>query len=317
MAALSFEMINHFRLINHILHKQQLQAKMDFSDYYLLIHNNERGFHLFPQFQNKKGLYDSVLINESTRFMGWRPHHIYSWETATNKLLFKTLLHRNGISTPNYARSYNSTLGDYIVKPITSSFGAGIKGPFLSDHGCGDVKEDEFCEAYIKGTIAKIWFWRHQAVAAELLPYLSVRGNGCSTIAELIEAHAYSINRKVDATAFLPMLAYQGITLDTVLEKDQVCPIDFRYKSALPTSHQTQDVKVADHPLLANHPMLHRLGHLLAQQADFPQRDRVYSIDAIIDIDQRLWILEMNCNPHIHPFLYESMVADMLSQRQV
>ena len=63
--------------------------------------------------------------------------------------------------------------------------------------------------------------------------------------------------------------------------------------------------------------MLHRLGQLIAQQADFRQRDRVYSIDAIIDTDQRLWILEMNCNPHIHPFLYEPMVTDMLNQRSM
>jgi hypothetical protein len=142
-----------------------------------------------------------------------------------------------------------------------------------------------------------------------------VRGNGHSTIAELIEAHAYAINRTVDATAFLPMLVYQGMTLNTTLTKDQVCPIDFRYKSVLPTSHQTQDVKVAEHPLLANHPMLHRLGQLIGQQADFGQRDRVYSIDAVIDINQRLWILEMNCNPHIHPLLYEPIVADMLNHR--
>lgn len=70
-----------------------------------------------------------TISEKTTSFIGWRPYIIKTWDTATNKLLFKELLTKNKILTPVYAAEDKIDFENVIIKPNQSSFGKVIKGP--------------------------------------------------------------------------------------------------------------------------------------------------------------------------------------------
>lgn len=46
-----------------------------------------------------------------------------------------------------------------------------------------------------------------------------------------------------------------------------------------------------------------------------PERRRAYVLDAIVDNDDRVWFLEINCNPQLHPDIYPMMLGDEMGVR--
>jgi hypothetical protein len=315
MSAISFEMINHFREINKIIKRYNLKAQIDFEYQLLTIFNSDKIYVLFPQFQNKQGEYTSELTEDTIYFIGWRPYQMKGWAIATNKELFKILLEDHHIRTPHFSSKAGDNLNDVIIKLKTSSFGVGIKGPIKSSVDYTLNKNlGEYFERYIQGEIVKIWFWNHTAYAAESKPQPKVIGNGKSTISDLIKIHAKMINKKIDVTKYLEFLSYQNLSLDTVLKKGSECPIDFRYKSFLPTGINTTDIAIKDNDLFGNKDQLDKIGFLVEHEAPPSfSKNTVYTIDAILDNNKKLWILEMNCNPWIHPYLYQPMIDTLIS----
>ncbi|EGG95022.1 hypothetical protein IMCC1989_1968 [gamma proteobacterium IMCC1989] len=318
MPAISFEMMNHFTHMDKALKRYDLNASINFSDHLLSVENAEFSFTFHPQFQNKDGYYYSVISEDTARFIGWRPYAMKSWKKAADKVAFKKLLIQHSISTPKFYTEKNPSIefNDVIIKQEESSFSKGIKGPFKTTKDIElNVGKREFFEQYIEGDIAKIWFWNHKPIAAEVLPNICVYGNGHSTIHELIVAHARSANKTVQTNYFKEFLAYEGKTLETVLENDVRLAIDFRYKSALTTSHQTKDTYVENHPILSNSSILTKLGMIVKNDVPYLLRKNfAYAIDVVIDGKENIWVLELNCNPHIHPFLYEKMVESLVNR---
>lgn len=318
MPAVSFEMMNHFTHMDQALKKYNLKASMDFSNYLLLVEGPEVNLTFHPQFQNKDGYYYPCVSPDTARFIGWRPYAMKTWKKAADKVAFKKLLIRHSIPTPLFykEKESNAEFKDVIIKQEESSFSKGIKGPFQTTKNIYlDASKREFFEQYIEGDIAKIWFWEHKPVAAEVLPNLCIYGNGHSTIHELIVAHARSGNKKVDTSYFKEFLAYKDKNLDTVLEDGFRFAIDFRYKSALTTSHQTKDTYVKDHPILNKDSTLTTLGNIVKRDVPYSlKKSFAYAVDVAIDKEENIWILELNCNPHIHPFLYQEMIHSLTNQ---
>ncbi len=313
MPAISFNMINHFRYIKEAITKHDLQARVDFEECTLTITNDKTEFTFFPTFQNKDGLYSQELSEQAVTFMGWRPYTSRAWEAATNKLTFKKLLKKNDIKTPDFYIKSEKSITDVIIKRSVSSFGEGMKGPIKSSlqHDL-NKRNGEFFEQYIDGEIFKIWFLNNKPEAAETLPHLSVNGDGHSTIDELITAHATAKNRKINTSYFEEFLLYQDLSLTSVLAKNKKCSIDYRYKSILQTSHQTKDIKISENPRLKFNNELKKIGDMVKKESPKEiQNNFVYAIDAMMDKDRQLWILELNTNPHIHPYLYGPMIANI------
>jgi hypothetical protein len=321
MPAVSFEMMNHFSHMDKALKKYNLSGELNFSDYTLLIKNSEKKFILHPQHQNKDGYYYPNVSQDTARFIGWRPYSMKTWKKAADKVAFKRFLKKNSIATPTFYtnRNDNIEINDVIIKLEESSFGKGIKGPFKSTKDVKlNIKGREFFEQYIDGEIVKIWFWEHKPIAVEALPHLCIYGNGHSTIHELIVAHAQSINRKVNTGYFEEFIAYNGETLQSVLENGKKFPIDFRYKSLLPTSHQTKDMYVRDHPVLSKSKELINIGKAVEKDVPYSlKKCFAYVVDAVIDSNQKVWILELNCNPHIHPYIYDAMITSLVKNKSL
>lgn len=321
MPAVSFEMMNHFTHMDKALKKHNLKANISFSDYLLSVESPEATFTFYPQHQNKDGYYYPDISRDTARFIGWRPYAMKSWKKAADKVAFKKLLTRHSIPTPKFYTKKDPSIeiNDVIIKLEESSFGKGIKGPFKTTKGIYlDVEKKEFFEQYIEGDIAKIWFWEHKPIAAEVLPHLCIYGNGHSTIHELIVAHARSTNKTVKTDYFKEFLAYKDSTLDTVLEDNKRFAIDFRYKSLLATSHQTKDTYVENHPILSKSSALTKLGNVVKDDVPYSlKKNFAYAVDVVIDKEDKIWVLELNCNPHIHPFLYGKMIQSLVDQNNI
>ncbi|MDB5822416.1 MAG: hypothetical protein JWR21_1120 [Herminiimonas sp.] len=41
------------------------------------------------------------------------------------------------------------------------------------------------------------------------------------------------------------------------------------------------------------------------------RQDTLFTVDAILDADNRLWVLEMNSNPFVHPLVYPLVIDSM------
>jgi len=55
-------------------------------------------------------------------------------------------------------------------------------------------------------------------------------------------------------------------------------------------------------------------GPLLHRGIDEPlRRNSVFTLDAVIDADDRVWLLEMNSHPMIHPNVYPLMLASVFA----
>lgn len=318
MPAVSFEMMNHFSHMDQALKKHNLYGELNFTDYTVSVKNDDTQFTLYPQHQNKDGFYYPDVSPNTARFIGWRPYSMKSWKKAADKVSFKQFLKKNDIRTPAFYTNKNdqTDINDVIIKLEESSFGKGIRGPFKSTKEVNlNIKKREFFEQYIDGDIAKIWFWEHKPIAAEVLPHLPIYGNGHSTINELIVAHARSINREVNTKYFEEFLIYKGKTLDSILKNDEKFFIDFRYKSLLPTSHQTKDTYIKDHPVLGKSKTLQKIGKAVERDVPYSlKKNFAYAVDAVIDKEKNVWILELNCNPHIHPYIYDAMITSLVKR---
>ena len=301
--------------MNKIIKDKNLKANIDFDDHILTINGDNKNFILYPQFRDVNGFYTSELTEGASYFVGWRPYEMKSWHAATNKELFKILLEDHQIRTPAFTTRSSDDLKGVIIKPKTSSFGNGIKGPIKSSlEYTLNSDSGEYFEQYIAGHIVKIWFWNHIAYAAETKPQPYIIGNGTSTIGELIHSHARMINQTINLEYYINFLAYKGLLLNTVLNKGEVCTVDFRYKSLLPTSANTSDIKIENNDFYGNHDLLKKIGFLVKTESppDFSQ-EILYSIDGILDYEQKLWVLEINSNPVVHPYLYKPMLETLLS----
>jgi hypothetical protein len=122
---------------------------------------------LFAQFVGRtpegRYFYMREFNEDALGFVGWMPYRRKGWALSTDKFAFKEFAGFNGIATPRYTRDPAGLAMPFIVKPVQSSFGYGIRGPFLpQDVHLPDAllqNESEFYEEFIPGKIARAWYW--------------------------------------------------------------------------------------------------------------------------------------------------------------
>jgi hypothetical protein len=205
---------------------------------------------------------------------------------------------------------------DYLVKHANSSFGMGMSGPFrtydprnLAAHAS---KEHGYYEAFVSGQIVKALYWDDRLVALDVKAPPSVTGDGKRSVRELMAAIVRPNVPQDEWQAYAEVAAYQGLSLDSVPARHQVVLVDFRYGTyAEPvTLHNLNELRRSlDSPLIRQ---MRELGPPLWQGIPEDLRDcALYSVDAILDPQDRVWLLEMNCNPGCHPDCYEAMFVTL------
>lgn len=308
------------RAIYECLPKHKARAEFRFGGFNLEVRAAGRYYDFVPQyavFDNGKIVYTPALARNTTHFIGWRHYVSKRWELSNNKLAFKSYCTDANIRVPRMFTRAEDVTADVILKRKQSSFGDGILGPFqpsqFRDNG-PQLHEGEYFEEFIRGEIAKIWYWNDRVAALEVKPMVEVTGDGKASLRRLVAAIASRI-AKVDWSAIEHIARYQGISsIDEVVPQDTSVLVDFRYLSGLHPFRQTnQNVldKYQRTPVLAQMDYAGRF--FWTGIPEEIRRNTLYTIDAIIAPDQTVYFLEMNSNPIVHPDTYAAMFDDLFA----
>jgi hypothetical protein len=283
-------------------------ADLRLPSYVLRVRARNRYYDLFPQFIERK---DGRLLfsrhmpagRDGAGFVGWLPYAGKRWPASTSKLAFKEFCAAHGLRTPRISLGAPEGFERYIVKGNASSFGQGIRGPFRKQDA-GDpgalAGEKEYCEEFIAGRSAKAWYWDDKLAALEILTMPTVTGDGARTYRNLMAAMPRPM---IEALA-----RFQGIEADAMVPAGKTLMADFRHGSPFLT------VNMLNQNVLAEHAASEIGRQFAATGATFwsavPEEQRpltVYTVDAIVDDKDRVWFVEMNCNPAVHPDVYPAM----------
>ena len=296
---------------------------------------------LIPMFSklnaDKNRYYDGLFEQESDRFAGWKPYLPSPIETFKDKVLFKKRLLQAGCLVPDYSESAKLSLSDVIIKTRTSSFSRGIKGPFRDTSQLTlNTDYGEYFEQFIPGEIAKVWYINAKPICIELSSMPSVTGDGKQTIRELIIALLQSkmvkniegllLQQVLQTRNFFDdkpeyqqarltlshlqqALEFYELELDHVLEPKRKQLIEFRYLHPFVHDNTTYWLNHCGRDFSQHQKQLTHIGKVIETMLRETGCDLLfYTIDGIVDDQGRLWILEANSNPMMHPFVYQDMV---------
>jgi hypothetical protein len=264
--------------------------------------------------------YTPSLTDEVTHFAGWLPYRNRRWTVASDKMVFKRFAKSAMLNVPEF--SVENDIADVLVKRPASSFGEHVKGPYRSASECPlDIAHGEYYERFIEGLLVKIWYWGPRPICAEVDNMPSVLGDGQSTIGDLILRRA-NWNKKCndeEKNALLEkcelLLSYWGHTTNTVLPARTRQIIEFRYGSNLMHPRDRTMVDMLDKSSADWNASLREIGQALHTAIAPEDRYRtLYTVDAVRDRENKLWLLEMNSNPTVHPLAYPAILGDLFSE---
>jgi hypothetical protein len=309
--------IAHCRAITECLTMFEARAALDMESLKLEVRARGRSVELIPQFIMPSGQsisFTPKLVAESTFFLGWRPYFHRVWPLAVDKLEFKKYCQENGIATPGWYESAAGVEATVLLKRTRASFGQGLRAPLTP----ADVRslavqpaQGEFFEQFVLGDIAKVWYWNDRPACIDVMAMPHVVGDGRRTLKQLIAA-IRSSTMPADWQTWEAMARFQQLALDQVVDTGRRVLADFRYLSPLHSpglANQNALGKYAGTPVLQ---ALTAAGPKLWETIPEALRDNtMFTADAIIDADQRVWFLEINCNSAVHPDVYPLMFASL------
>jgi hypothetical protein len=276
---------------------------------------------LLPQYvgsREGKLFYSRDITPHTSGFVGWLPYAMKVWPGAGQKLAFKRGMIEAGIRTPEHWADPSEADCGFILKKSFSSFGYGIRGPYLPAH----VRllrlvpeEGEYAERFVFGRIARAWYWDGELAVAEMFEMPTVVGDGRSTFESLLRQR---IGEMTDLpTQFEQVARLQGLEPGNTIAHGHRVVADYRYVSPLnPTVYENSNClpQLAETTIAAQ---LQAAGH--AAYALIPaetQPSTMFVLDAIVDASDQVWLLEMNSNSQVHPDLYPVMLERLFGQAQ-
>ncbi len=269
----------------------------------------ERAVRFYPQFlTDQQGHIGFVpkLQSGVSGFVGWLPQPGKGWKESTDKLAFKAFARSHGLRTPLYGGPGTLPATDYMVKKAASTLGRDLHGPFPASRAA-EIASGHFWEQFVRGRVVKAWYWDGELAVVEIVRMPTVTGDGKRTLAELA---LQALGPAVAATP-LPMelLALQGVALHSVPQAGQTVELEYRYISPFnPSNHVDQNAREAIRGTTVEEQLV-RAGRVCLQALPEQQRQNTaFSLDGVLDAQDRLWLLEVNCNPLLHPAFYETML---------
>jgi hypothetical protein len=315
--------LKHFRAVQQCLQAYRGEATVNMADLVLQLRARNRYYTLYPRFlgfSSGQLRYTVQLDDAAHGFCGWLPYFNKRWPTGSGKFAFKEFCRDHGLRTPQMWRSPSPEMRDFLVKHDNASFGQGLRGPFATYDACDAaqaIDERGYYEAFIRGRLLKATYWDGRLAAVELRNLPAATGDGKSSLRTLIKPHVHPMMPESEWQTFASLAAYQGLALDGVPAAGQSVLIDYRYGSyALPIIlHNANALReIAGSPL---HAQLVECGQLLWQGIPEAQRPAtLFTVDAVADERDQVWLLEMNCNPVLHPDTYPLMFETLFGPAQ-
>lgn len=294
-----------------------IRAHVRVSDLALVLTADRKTAEWRPKFMAKVAghrlAYTDQLGSETVGFAGWNPNRLLQWPTATSKEAFKRFAIGNGIQTPAACFDPRQIAGPFIVKAAHSSFGEGIRGPFLAfdgDEEAQALRAGEFYENFIPGTIAKAWCWGAHCVAIHLHSPTIVVGDGQSSLTQLVVRLPNSRGADNDWGLITKLGKYCGVPdLGAPVPAGKEVLVEYRYGSRYePASFKNPNRM----PSLEGSAVMAQFADAAGKLASTIPTGRPYlfSLDAMVSAQGEAWFLEMNCNPLVHPDAYALMLSE-------
>lgn len=301
-----------------------LEVHIDLRDYSLHLAHEQHRQVWRPRFVttvDNRMVYVDKPHPAARGFVGWTPYPIRQWPAATDKMVFKRLARESSIPTPAACVDPQDIGGPFLIKKARSSFGEGIRGPFVAfdpHDPATRLGEGEYYENFILGHIVKAWYWGSQWVAVEFRAPPVVVGDGRTPLRELILALPNPSGRPHDWPVLSRLARYCGIhSLDEVPSAGKEVLVDFKYASRYEPSkpdNLNTIAKIEATPLGAQFLQAGRL-FSAAVSATHRAGKSLFALDAMVDQEGQAWFLEMNSNPMIHPDLYGTMISTEVLKR--
>jgi hypothetical protein len=307
------QLLHHFKHLKPALERVGADAFLNVRNFSLEVRLRGAAHVFHPQFiRYEKGLRNvtSEFRPDVVRFAGWTPYYGKRWTLAIEKLKFKEYAVRNKLLTPPYWTDPDTEAQDVVIKRSSSVRKGGVRGPYRSSRESNlDVSAGEYYERFVRGKIVKAWFWDGHPVCCEMAEYSAVCGDGKRSVRELVLRRVASKPTKFNAEALRDFLAYEGKSLDSRPAEDEVQPVDFRYGSRLGFLSEVRDVDLRRNPVPGAEGQLENIGSCLLQGIPESLRaNTVFTLDAVLDPEQRLWALAMDGDTFLHPYLYAPMI---------
>jgi tetratricopeptide (TPR) repeat protein len=308
-------LLNHFKDIQPALERVGAEASLNARNFRLEVRAGTRTYTLLPQFlkvQDGRRQYTPDFDADVQGFVGWYPYFNRRWELSTEKLKFKAYASANGLATPEYSTDPAAAPADVVVKKSVSSFSQGVSGPFRSARERA-LEDGEFYERFLPGRSVKIFYVENRPICLELEAPATVKGDGRRTIRQLLSGRAKRKQQPVELKQQSTYLRFVGKSLGDVLPLGAIQQVDFRYGSVFNLPADLEYVHLERDPRPELEPQLRAIGEQLLEA--IPKELRAgtfYTADAILDDSGKLWLLEMNSNPYIHPWAYTAMLESLL-----
>lgn len=312
-------LINHFKALLNACSLCPVELSLNFNNFQMYAKFNNKTFVFYPQFltiTNDEPKYTHIFNHDVVCFNGWRP---YSYENLSqifsDKLHFKKALSKLGFLTPAYSLDNNNLLNNAIIKRREGSFGKNLRGPFrtAADYHL-DLNVGEFCEKFINGRIVKISYWTNEPLYVEFQNMPRFTGDGVNTIEMFAEQRASQRGRKkINYTQLNDLLRYQNKTLASILSPNESILADFRYESDFSECYSVKELPLPDRALINLVDKLETLGEFLYYliRKEEHIEHLFFTVDAILDKNQKLWFLEFNSNPTVHQSTYPIMLKSL------
>jgi hypothetical protein len=204
---------------------------------------------------------------------------------------------------------------DYIIKPLKGSFGKGILGPFRPGVRGSEIQPgDSFKEQFVQGVACKIWYWDSEPVAFIPVKPPTLFADGRRTISSILESLRGNFDVPYTLDKSEEILNWQGYSSESIPPEGAKVQLDFLY------GHAFERVAMDDPDRLALQSQrfkteLSHIGRVL--HAAIPAELRagtLFTLDGVLDADDSLWLLEMNCHTVIHPNAYGPMLQTCLAR---
>jgi hypothetical protein len=324
--------VNSFHSINLVAHAWMVhacladfgaEASIDLADFTMEVRARNRHYTFYPRFLVRRGeqqLYSARPGRDTRWFGGWPPYVNKRWPIGCGKFAFKDFCLDKGLPTPRMWRSPEAGMSDFLIKLDLSSSNKGMHGPFASyDPAVSEqvLPPGGYYEQFIRGAMVKAWFWEDRLAAIDIHSMPTIKGDGRSSLRELLAgAHHPTDAPRANWSAFGEVARYQGTRLDAVLPEGRELMADFRFASTLVQGVRDNQPTLDRHKDSAAVRELRGFGPMLWQGIPEDVRPAtLFSLDAIVDAEDKVWLLEVNCNPQVHPEVYPFMLERLFGPR--
>lgn len=315
--------MDHFRWLRWAAKAHGVEVLLELDSMKAFLRKDGRHWVLHPRFIAEiDGVpnYFSQFTDECSHLAGWTAAQLPGWPAAKDKLTFKRAAMQLGLPVPAFSAEPNAVMEQVVVKRASGSFGQHVHGPFRSTAERPlRLAEGEYYERFIEGQDLKIWYWGDAPVAMERDTMPTMVGDGVSSFRQLVHAR---VRPKLRITPerlerifarCAAMLQYDGLSLEDVPAKGTRHRVEFRYGTEVMqlTDRQVLDLRDKSDPQWQ---LLHEAGPKLAQLVPAGVRNiAMFTVDAVQDAQGRIWLLEMNSHPTVHPLIYDPMVRSLLA----